>query len=350
MTLTKLGLGALIGYVAAGSKITPTADDIKQLVESKPEYYTTVDIALDSARTNEEFKYSGNFMWVDNQFARGKVTIRLNEKDHKELDLLRQKYISGPFYQFFITNTVGQGTIRLIISRGFEFASEPLESINRAELAARLGSIVTYDRRGDVLWLEDFESGISRVETSTSGTGAAVEWSAERALRGGFSCKLTAGSDSDRYVQIKGYLPFPALSRLGYEAATSLDANMESTEAYIDIYTGTLKLQWGFRFTTASTNVDLITLGGTWANIYTGELPYYSDYLFNLSKLVIDTNTAKYDRMVTGPITMDLSAVPCNYSIDTTAMHLELSYKMVGVAGTNSVCYLDSIIMTQNEP
>ena len=93
MSLPSLGLGAVFGYLAAGSRITPTNEDISHLRVDKPEYYTTVDIALDSARDNEEFKYSGNFMWVDNQFARGKVTIRLNEENHKELDLHQLSYL-----------------------------------------------------------------------------------------------------------------------------------------------------------------------------------------------------------------------------------------------------------------
>lgn len=348
MTTGGVALGAAVmGLITPRA---PSNDILNQLIKDKPEFYTFVDINLATARTNQVYDEAGTHIIVDNQFARGKATLSINEAKFPQFDLIRLKFIVGPFHRFFITNTVGQGTIRLWISRGYDFRMESVESINLAELAARLGSVVTYDRRGDVLWIEDFENGVARVESSVSGTGASVVWSSEHVIRGGFSCKLTAGSDASRYAQVKGYLPFPALSRLGYEAATSIDANMESTEAYINLYTGTYLMQWGFRFTTATTNVELISMGGVWATIYTGSLPYYSDYLFNLSKLVIDTNAATYERMVTGPITMPLTDIPCNVSLDATDMHLELIYKMIGTAATNSVCHIDSIIMTQNEP
>ena len=43
------------------------------------------------------------------------------------------------------------------------------------ELAARLGSIVSHDRRGDVIWLDGFEDGLDKWQPTTSGSGAAVD-------------------------------------------------------------------------------------------------------------------------------------------------------------------------------
>jgi len=345
--------GVALGAVVMGMMTprAPSNDILNQLIKDKPEFYKFVDIDLATARDDQVFDEPGTFIWVDNQFARGEVTLTLNELKFGKFDLRRQKYVEGPFYRFFITNGVGQGRIRLFISRGYKAASEPIESINRAELAARLGSIVTFDRSGDVIWLEDFEDGIHRAEIDLSGLGATVEWSAERSLRGVYALKMTAGSDASRYAEVKGYLPFPALSRIGYEAATTTDANTEQIEAYIHLYTGTMMLEWGFKFVAATTAVSLITLGGVWVPIFSGALPYFETRLFNLSKLGIDPSAGTYYKMVTGPITMPIAAVPCNVTVpDLTQMHLELFYKITSKPATNAVVYIDSMIMTQNEP
>lgn len=329
----------------------PANDILNHLIKAKPEFYKFVDIDLSTARTDQVYDEPGTFIWVDNHFARGEVTLRLNELKFGKFDLRHQKYIQGPFFRFFITNGMGQGIIRLFISRGYQAASEPIEAINRAELAARLGSIVTFDRGGDILWIEDFESGIERSEISVSGTGASVTWSAEHALRGGFSCKLTAGSNASRYAQIKGYHSFPILSRLGQETAFTVDANMESTEAYLNIYTGSVLLQWGILFTAVTSTLSLLTTGGAWLPVIVGAVPYYTDYLFNLTKLIVDPSNTKYTKLIAGPVSADLSTLPCSITApELTSAHLAMSYRIVGKAATNAVCYVDSMVLTQNEP
>lgn len=143
--------GVLLGLAMAILAQEPAVPEsiIEQLIQVRPEFYKVVELDMATARTDKEFIYRGSFIWVDNQYTTSlKATIRLNEPEFDELDLLRQKYIRGPFYRFFITNTAGAGTIKLIISRGYEFASESIEGVVR--LRGEDGSPLKIDQDGTI--------------------------------------------------------------------------------------------------------------------------------------------------------------------------------------------------------
>jgi len=88
-----------------------------------------------------------------------------------------------------------------------------------AELAARTGSIVTFDRQGSVVFLTDFETGMSSWESAANGTGASVGVSPEHARNGAFSVKMVGGSDGGRSAQISRAFPYPVLNKYGLETS-----------------------------------------------------------------------------------------------------------------------------------
>jgi len=69
---------------------------------AKPQILREVEIDLSTARTNEEFSISGDFLHVLN--ATGRLKIRMNEEYAPQLDLRKIKRITSPFYRLFLTN------------------------------------------------------------------------------------------------------------------------------------------------------------------------------------------------------------------------------------------------------
>ncbi|GAI56753.1 unnamed protein product, partial [marine sediment metagenome] len=69
----------------------------------------------------------------------------------------------------------------------YQIAKTIYRLADMGELAVRLGSIVTHDRRGDVIWMDNFDSGIAKWYQFASDDDGLVEWSAERSRSGGFS-------------------------------------------------------------------------------------------------------------------------------------------------------------------
>ncbi len=94
---------------------------------------------------------------------------------------------------------------------------------DNAELAARLKSIVTFDRRGNIIWMDDFEGAILLWETALSGTDAAIAISAASAHQGSTSCKLTAGKTATRYAIIRKDLAPVKESRFGLECCFTVE-------------------------------------------------------------------------------------------------------------------------------
>ena len=218
------------------------------------------------------------------------------------------------------------------------------------ELAARLGSIVTYDRRGNVLLLESFEDDIAKWETEISGAGASVVCSAEHSIRGLCSMKLTAGSTLLRYAKATARLNPITTTRFGTEIGLTLDTNMESWEGWNNYYTGAYRISGAFKFDRALNKFYILTSGDTWLELALPVVPAFSNYLFYFSKSVFDIDLLTYIRHVTANISYDISAVPLSVIPDLTTPMLEFYIKITSQPGFNAVSYLDSCIMTYNEP
>ena len=62
------------------------------------------------------------------------------------------------------------------------------------ELAVRLGSPISHDRRGDVIWWDDFECTLNKWQTVANGAGSSVALSDARARNGRYSALLISGS------------------------------------------------------------------------------------------------------------------------------------------------------------
>ncbi|GAI16225.1 unnamed protein product, partial [marine sediment metagenome] len=97
----------------------------------------------------------------------------------------------------------------------------PLKTIytleDMAELVARLGSIVTFDRRGNIIWLDDFEGTLGKWGIETEGAGYSAQLSAEAARSGGFSAKLISPDDEEDRIGLKRWFPLPVESNIGFE-------------------------------------------------------------------------------------------------------------------------------------
>ena len=234
---------------------------------------------------------------------------------------------------------------------GMYATTELIASVSdMGELAARLDSIDTYDRRGNVLFLESFDNDIGRWEVATSGAGASVAVSSEHSIRGLCSMKMVAGSTVSRSAKATARMSPVIASRFGFEIAVTLDTNMESWIGQNDFYTGALKISAGFKYVRATNQWSVLTTGGAWLVVPIPAAPYFSPYLFYFSKSVFDISKLAYVREIMANYTYDLSAIPLCVAADATAPHYESWIQLISQGGFNAVSYLDSCIVTYNEP
>lgn len=217
------------------------------------------------------------------------------------------------------------------------------------ELAARLGSIVTFDRRGNVIWMDDFESGIEAWETYISGAGE-VLWVPTYHRNGGFCLKMSTAPITDYVCDIFTQIAYPILGKFGFESSFTRDSQLSSFRIVVSFYNGTNLISASIRWTAATK---------TWA--YLGADNVYYDLsptidfvsavtVFNTVKLVCDFANNKYVRLIANNTTYDLANLGMYIQSDTTGPHLELRIRITTNTDMASTAYIDDVIETQNEP
>lgn len=219
------------------------------------------------------------------------------------------------------------------------------------ELAVRLGSPDTFDRRGDIVFLDDFEHGIEKCDFILRGAGAAAAWVSTQTRTKGFSVELIAGSTLQRQATLRFRTPYPAISNFGVEASFSIGLVPESVFLAFSLYTGTQRVQGSIRIDTQNDRLQYADAAGV-QQIFAPVVPFFKAVgLFNFSKMVMDLTNRTYRRCIFNNVEYDLSAFALEVTPDlVTAPHISWNITVFSVALTNAVIYVDDMILTQNEP
>jgi len=231
-------------------------------------------------------------------------------------------------------------------------AYAPTETIvglsDMGELAARLGSIVTFDRRGNVVFLEDFE--IGTVRWSTEGpVGALMGWSSNYARSGSFSYRIQTGATSGTNTYIVRKSGRPRLSTIGVEFSHTGGSNWWRLRLRVVLFDGTNYIDAHVYYDNTDGKLYLYDSSGVYTVIGTYQKPAYNGEFFTM-KLVADFEAAKYKRLIANNQEIDLSAIAMYQHASTEApalwTYIGLSPKLASAADV----YIDDVIITQNEP
>lgn len=222
--------------------------------------------------------------------------------------------------------------------------------IDTGELAARLGSINTYDRRGNVVLMDDFEATLLKWEAFTIGAGGAIALSSTRARNGDQAVKMTAGSGVNNYALLYRYWPIPVSTKIGFEASFTTHIDIDRILLDIGIYDGITFHHVTVGLSITNDRIYIIQGGGGTVFLSPVLNLYNYDYCFHTLKLVFDLATGHHTRVLFDEQTFDSSA----YTIETAASGA--AHRMFfGVWSINSKVgnpdiYVDDVIITQNEP
>ena len=217
-------------------------------------------------------------------------------------------------------------------------------NVDNTELAARLGSINTFDRRGNVLLLDGFESPTLKWVTAVNGAGSAVNISTNAAVQGDSSCKLTSGSNGARTGGILKYIHPQISGKLGAEFSFTIFTNTETITLNFNHSDGTTDY------------INLITYDHANSKLKYGAVEIATGYTledgfttFHTMKLVIDSLTKKPVRLLVNEQSFDLSSYsPTTQGAGSDAW-VEMAIVHISAAGVVNSIYVDNVIITQNE-
>lgn len=218
-----------------------------------------------------------------------------------------------------------------------------------AELAARLGSIVTFDRKGDIIWLDSFENGLAGWVISGAGTGYSVSETNKTARNGSFSAELICGSDAGRRAELWKYLPYPILGNLGLEVSFTVHGDTEWLQLLFRLFDGTSYIQGQLQYDKLNTRLRYLGDDGNWHDLQTSLDLYTGFWMFHTIKVTIDFQNSMYVKAKLDEHSWDMSALPIYTTGSPALPHLFLLINYQGSAGNNPKQYIDDVIVTQNE-
>lgn len=219
-----------------------------------------------------------------------------------------------------------------------------------AELAARLGSIVLFDRRGKVIDLDDCETPFLKWTPTDVGNGA-VALDNTYPKSGSQCIKLTSGDGRNDHGTIsKGFMPLSS-KRLGLEFIFS----QPSTNVYLQLkmiyFDGAKVYRAGLRLDFNGEAIGYQTGELDWTDIIEVKTFDTSAFFYYPIKFVVDFPTGRYVRLMYGGREYDLSAYTIWSDDDIlTPPHLRFVIACLWRAGAGSDIYIDDIIFTEDEP
>jgi len=220
-------------------------------------------------------------------------------------------------------------------------------STDVGELAARLKSIDTFDRRGNIIFLDSFEDGILKWEP-TGGAGGGIAWEGNHALHGGFCLKLYTNDLEGYSYQIAKRCAYPVLSKIGFEIATQHDHFLSRVHMNIILYDGVLQHFGSVHYDRVSDLCWYRNSGGVYVPLE-GTVTTYDD-VFNVMKLVIDFTKDEYVRFIINNTAFDMSGIAIQSFGSPVPPYLYMSFAITNNSDNVSTAYVDSAIITQNEP
>lgn len=223
-------------------------------------------------------------------------------------------------------------------------------STDMAEVAARLGSPVVHDRRGTVIYIEDFASGLSHWILSVP-TGGAAHLSLFRARHGLLSLRLFSPTGAFAATEaFRRFPPPPLAGRVGVESSFDVYHGVGLVQLFLSYRDGQRAAAYGVRFSAASAEVTYFDATGSWATLVPPfTLPVDLDRFYTW-KLVVDPARYQYVRLLIDDRIYDMSGIAAYTQPDTSFTSLRVGVGALGTASGSITAYIDDIIVTVDEP
>jgi hypothetical protein len=219
-----------------------------------------------------------------------------------------------------------------------------------AELAARLGSPAVYDRRGQVVWMDDGRYGLAPWIVSASQTGASVKVVAEETQTAGFSIQLTSGSNGAHSVTLYRYFNVSERNKIGVALGIAFLNDFELFQLTLDAYYPSSR--YSAVLQVDPINGKLLVMDETGGFVEVADLTNViaATARYEEFKLVADFEVGRYVRLLHNETEYDLSGVLMYTGTGVTDHRQYLEIYLKGLLGENDKAKLGRVIITAGEP
>ena len=221
--------------------------------------------------------------------------------------------------------------------------------IGMAELSARLNPLHTYDWRGNTLYECNFERGIPTGSALALGTGASITLDPSYWRTGGYSLKLVGGSTAGGEALWTMDQANPPARYLGFQVEFSnYPDGLRFDIMLAGDYMGSM-VRSGLAFDFANNQLEYLGPALTWTDFYANTFVHRA-YSFYRMKFVIDMQTGKYVRGLFLNKEIDMSAYTATVAGGVAQPYVTASLEMFSRLTFNDAVWVDSFVITTNEP
>jgi len=223
-------------------------------------------------------------------------------------------------------------------------------SIDVAELSVRLGSTHRFEQTGNVLFIEDWDCGLSSWVVGGYPIACYPILDASYHYIKPYACKLLTDGTAGANSFIKRDIPFPYVTSLGMQFSFLARSDFNYLEAQLHIYTGELHYYFQTQIDITNKCIEIYAHPGTNYNVYdyTIELAGTSDW--HTVKIVGDFINRQYVRGLIDGADFDLSDYALRVTEDDTNPVMRLYFLIYEPNEQADAVWLDNIILTLNEP
>lgn len=217
------------------------------------------------------------------------------------------------------------------------------------ELAVRLGSIVSFDRQGVVMRMDNFETGLSHWIYTGYATDSYQKVVVSPVFNGAYAVELGSGKTPTALAKINCNFPVVSEKKCGIELAFRPSAgghiqhlsflhfdgdHLSNARVIINMHDQILQyLDENGNYVTFGTISDLAAMTEEW----------------NIVKLVADFENECYDRLILNKTTYDMSGYTLRQTGPYTNIYMQFAYYNYGDGVASSIMVIDSFIYTIEE-
>jgi len=218
-----------------------------------------------------------------------------------------------------------------------------------AELAARLGAPVTYNRFGSLLFADTFESGLAAWTIAVNGVGGSVLPSNTRSWEGELSVRMLSGTGVTPDVAISKYMPPIADTNIGIQAAFALDTNLVQYDMYVTCGDGARRYFYRVRYDHAAGTLAYRSGLAAYTVFATPGPLFDQANNFHNMKLVVNNTGKEYIRFYLDNVAYPMTGIAVYQDGLLINPFMQVGFKVWGDGALDTVLYLDSFVLTYDE-
>jgi hypothetical protein len=223
-------------------------------------------------------------------------------------------------------------------------------NVDNAELGARINGLSTMDRRGNVIWWDDFEGGASiKWGVSADGLGTATV-SATKSWMGSQSMKTVTDAALGSVTYLDKSFSLPLERRLGVEFMFRIESGKPSVLIYWVGFTGTESFMAQVYYDFNLDKLYYQDAAWAWIELTKVDGTVFTHQAWCFMKLVIDWTAKEYVRFIFGASEYDLSGIPLRSGASATKRRTDVNIWNRCETAAAATVYFDNFILTQNEP